>query len=369
MAATEFANLWTGQYPWQLISIILVSISFSFAAIAYMLAKVFRSDGLKKFANSEFLAALSTLLLVSMIVLFITFFEDLAMKFAIETLRIFDPAYSIELQRAKAAGKNVTIFSYPIYYLEKVINCSEYAWILSLCIDIPVEVTVSYQGIMASPGQTLRNMMHEVNSTLSYLIFLLYIQKHVLIFASQTMLTVFLPIGIVCRAFPLTRGIGNTFIAVAVGLYFVFPLSYYMVLAGFYFPNIESQCKVTVAKNPLDSFTTGGCAAVLTGSSLVAILPSELIKAAGEKLGIRDFFESGNPILRILAGGSAVAGSAAIASEIYNLFFRGIIVDLNIFAIVVPLVATAITLTFIRSFAILIGARAEDLVQGIIKLI
>ena len=375
-AVSTFESLWTSPtpYPWQLIAIILVSISFSFAAIAYMLAKLFKSEELKKFANSEFLAALSTLLLVTLIVMFVTFLDEVLMNFAEEILRISDPDYVASIQQARAAAQasgqklEVTIFSYPVYYLEKLINCSKYAWILALCIDIPVEVTTEYEGILSSPGKTLKNMMHEVNATLSYLIFLLYLQKHMLIFSAETMLTVFLPIGIICRAFPLTRGIGNTFIAVAVGFYFVFPLSYYLVLAGFYFPNIQSECSVASAKNPLHTFTTGGCLTMLTGSAIIAVLPSQFIKSEAEKIGLSDIFASGRNILKIGAAGAAVFGYSATVGGIYT-HFRGIIVDLNIFAIIVPLVAMAITLTFVRSFAILIGVRAEDLVQGIIKLI
>jgi hypothetical protein len=369
MAASEFVNLWIGHgYPWQLIALILVSISFLFSALAYMLSKLFKSEGLKKFANSEFLAALSTLLLVSLAVIFITFLDEIAAKFAVEILRISDPAYAVSLERAIASGQ-ASIFSYPIYYVEKMINCSEYAWVLALCIDMPVEITSGYEGLLATPGLTIRNMMHEINSTLSYLIFILYLQKHMLIFSAQTMLTLFLPIGIICRAFPLTRGIGNTLIAVAIGFYFVFPLSYYLVLGGFYFPNIQSECSANVIKDPLRSFTAGGCAEVFAESSIYAILPSEIVESGADKIGLKEIFTSGSLPSRVLAGGTALAASSVAVGAIYNKFFRGLIVDFNIFAIIVPLVAMAITLTFVRSFAMLIGVRADDLIQGMIRLI
>jgi len=43
-------------------------------------------------------------------------------------------------------------------------------------------------------------------------------------YIANNMLGVFLPLGIIFRIFPLTRGVGGLFIAIAIGFYFVFPI-------------------------------------------------------------------------------------------------------------------------------------------------
>ena len=52
-----------------------------------------------------------------------------------------------------------------------------------------------------------------------------YAQRAMLTFAQNNMLTVFLPLGIMARSFPLTRKMGGTIIAMALALYFVYPLT------------------------------------------------------------------------------------------------------------------------------------------------
>jgi hypothetical protein len=43
-------------------------------------------------------------------------------------------------------------------------------------------------------------------------------------YIQRNMLSVFLPMGLLLRVFPITRGVGGLFIALAVGFFFVFPL-------------------------------------------------------------------------------------------------------------------------------------------------
>ena len=40
----------------------------------------------------------------------------------------------------------------------------------------------------------------------------------------QNMLIIFLPLGLILRAFPITRGVGGLMISLAIGLYFIFPM-------------------------------------------------------------------------------------------------------------------------------------------------
>ncbi|MFH0927657.1 MAG: hypothetical protein V1822_03695 [Candidatus Micrarchaeota archaeon] len=48
-------------------------------------------------------------------------------------------------------------------------------------------------------------------------------------YIAKNMLAVFLPLGILLRIFPVFRGIGGLFIAIAIAFYFVFPIAYIML--------------------------------------------------------------------------------------------------------------------------------------------
>ncbi len=52
------------------------------------------------------------------------------------------------------------------------------------------------------------------------------VQRVLFMFISATMMYYFLPIGVILRGFPLTRAAGAFMMAVAVGAYFVLPLTY-----------------------------------------------------------------------------------------------------------------------------------------------
>ena len=52
-------------------------------------------------------------------------------------------------------------------------------------------------------------------------------------YVSMNMLTIFLPFGLFLRSFHFTRGVGAFFIAIAIGLYFIFPVVFVITDPGF----------------------------------------------------------------------------------------------------------------------------------------
>lgn len=63
---------------------------------------------------------------------------------------------------------------------------------------------------------------------ISFALFSVVIQKVLLEFVAETMFAIFLPLGIFLRCFVITRKMGATLMAVAVGLYVVYPLTLVM---------------------------------------------------------------------------------------------------------------------------------------------
>jgi len=77
-------------------------------------------------------------------------------------------------------------------------------------------------------------------------------------FIAQNMLSIFLPLGLVLRAFPPTRGVGGLTLAIALGLYFIFPMMAVFLDPTFVY--VASDVDV------FDTDTTQGCYGGFFGS-------------------------------------------------------------------------------------------------------
>jgi hypothetical protein len=71
------------------------------------------------------------------------------------------------------------------------------------------------------------------NNLATVLIIALDAQSAVATYLQATMLTIFLPFGILLRSFQLTRGVGALMIALGIGFYFIFPVFFVLLDPGF----------------------------------------------------------------------------------------------------------------------------------------
>ncbi|MBI5158538.1 hypothetical protein HY992_00270 [Candidatus Micrarchaeota archaeon] len=98
-------------------------------------------------------------------------------------------------------------------------------------IDIPIMAVILQIKMSFSPfyglGLVTQLTMIAANM-ISFALFSVIIQKVLLEFVAETMFAIFLPLGIFLRCFVITRKMGATIMAVAVGLYVVYPLTLVM---------------------------------------------------------------------------------------------------------------------------------------------
>lgn len=85
-----------------------------------------------------------------------------------------------------------------------------------------------------------------------------YAQRALLTFAGNNMLTLFLPLGLIARAFPLTRRMGGTLIAMALALYFVYPLALVMDMQIYEIGQSHLMATGLVANPNVQTTATGG---------------------------------------------------------------------------------------------------------------
>lgn len=357
----ELKGMWTSTtLPWEVIALIGVGISVALSAIAYMLSSAFGSKDLKKWARAEFVYALTSIFLVAMLLIFVDVIATKMTLFGSEIARIATPGMYDSIKNSN----DPTILAK--LYVDQTAMVTRVAFMRVTCVGmIPSAINSIEVGDLVPSGSAVLlpnliiNSSRAAANALYFVILTLYLQKHLLVFIGETMLTMFLPIGIVMRTFPIVRSTGNLFIAIAIGAAVVYPLTYGMILVlsqpaegMFTWGGITKDTKI--------DFSAEGqrisCTTAAEGSGLVSIaaIPQILLSKFGiGKLGMYL---------------TAFGGSALLISK-----FIGEIMDmlptLLLYAGIYPFVVTAITLTFIRSLTQFLGVEAQEIAKGLVKLL
>ena len=178
------------------------------------------------------------------------------------------------------------------------------------------------------------SLLHYLDNNLVYLALFNYIQYYVLQISQFTMLQVFLPIGLVLRAFPATRGAGGLLVAFGLGFAFVFPICYVLIAAMM--PNAGAICAQVKVMNT-DALGSHNDPCLNNEGAQMA----QFYKLKGEQ--------------------GKVTGVIAFIQESINIFFLQ--------SMFYPLVALTVAFTFIRQTGSLFGADLAEIGRGLIKII
>jgi hypothetical protein len=179
------------------------------------------------------------------------------------------------------------------------------------------------------------SLLHYLNNNILYLALFNYVQYFVLQFSQFTMLQVFLPIGLILRAFPATRGAGGLVTAFSLGFAFVFPICYVLIVAMM--PNagaICSQIEITILPEAQQAHSDP----CLNNEGAQMVKDYQLKSEKGRVTGIITFIQ-----------------------ESINIFFLQ--------SMFYPLVALIVTFTFIRQTGSLMGADLAEIGRGLMKII
>lgn len=225
------------------------------------------------------------------------------------------------------------------YILDPLIACQKNAYFVIMGLNMffePVS-TLSFEilsvealgGGFAFGGFT--SLFHYLDNGIVYLAIFNYVQYYLLTFCQYTMLPVFLPIGLVLRAFPVTRGAGGLITAFALGFAFVYPMTYVLIIA--LMSNIDAPCAQVTALAP--KITADPC---FNNRGAV----QEIVFELGGKTGETNKFSD-----------SAI----------------GLLSIMYMQAFFYPLIALIVTFTFIRQTGSLFGADLAEIGRGIIKII
>lgn len=208
----DFVNGWQG------LAVAAASLSMLLSGLVFCLGAVFDLRSLRVWAKAEFFQSVVSALLVAIL---------LGASLATAGL----PALVSDL----AGGQEPIAFA--DHYLEGVNGRIESVSGLTTAFVVvgealkEVEISVGVEPLVISdkPLAGLDAVMGDAKrilELLSWVKLINEVQRVLFMFISATMMYYFLPIGVILRGFPITRAAGAFMMAVAVGAYFVLPLTY-----------------------------------------------------------------------------------------------------------------------------------------------
>jgi len=342
--------------PWAVIATLAVAISILGSGIVYVIGHAFEIKSIKQVGKAELMQALASLLLVALLIGVewseMTLISTIEKQTGIFTAAIYQPG---EFAQKAKAGETLLYnpFTVSNAFLNNIIHCAQNMYTKNLRTSASAEKLANLQikielGSLTKAffygGELFRYRLWRqiakleyIGDELTWLMVMLYAQVNLLKFIETSMFTVFLPIGIVLRAFPPTRGAGAVLIAIAIGLYVVFPLSYVVLLTGT--PSKIEGCEVGVSV-PAEAVIAEQ--QLLTTCPISTDAPAKVASAAMEDL---------NAYSKVSA--KVDSGVSAIRYLAYLYL----------------LISIGATFIFVRSISGMLGADISDLGRSMFKML
>ncbi len=206
--------------------------------LIYVLSRAIQSDDLQRAALSEMFQALFSILLAAMIVEVLTLTFSYMVSsvgggsyitcdaYGKITLTGAGPIEAIRCRLDEKASLLSDLYEKMYYAAREPFNEFTRNWGI---IGIPMY----YQGAyiwQSSPSQLYYEVeaYRMLNSIITTLLIGINAYLAAVDYVKNSMLTMFLPIGIVLRAIPFTRGVGAFFMSLAIGLYIIYPFIFFI---------------------------------------------------------------------------------------------------------------------------------------------
>ncbi len=271
----------TTPFEWLPLASIGIMISITVGGLAYMLSQFISSPKMAAWSKSELYQAAAT---AAMVMLFFGSFTVLA--------EAASHAASYAMSDTALAGKSSIDLAFDYsnsmrnLIIKEFVGLTGFNLVLSLIgslsisirpmgMGISFQLTPIFKPLMDGTGILINLVMTAIGEWWAHNLLLCFIQ--------QRMLTMFLPLGILARCFTPTRAAGGALIAIALGLYFVYPLmlnlNYVVMLdSGGLGPDmlaaLESLVAALVAGG---TFTTVGAVLALSMSWLSTLTATLLV--------------------------------------------------------------------------------------------
>ena len=323
---------------WAVICTTIALCSFFITVLLQMAAKALSIQNLNMWVRAEYAQVAVSFLLIFFALTMVTAGYEVSKNI---TAALSSASGNIPLNEAITNQNLRNPINIGQAYLRTLITCEQNIYSLVFIYNYPSEF-FSKIGLDALGVETIGggyalggmvSMFHYLNNNLVFLALFNYVQFYILQFSQFTMLQVFLPIGLILRAFPVTRGAGGLITAFALGFAFVFPICYVLIIAMM--PNTGAACSQVTLMNNAASAADAPCLNN-PGAQM-----KEYYKLKSEK--------------------GRMGSITSFLGDTVNIFFLQ--------SMFYPLVALIITFTFIRQSGSLMGADLAEIGRGLMKII
>ena len=331
---------WLPNFPdWAAICTIIALCSFFITVLLQMVAKAFNLQSLNMWVRAEYAQVAVSFLIIFFAITMVSAGYTVTKGI---TSQLASASGNIPLNQAIASNSLNNPINIGQAYLRTLITCEQNIYSLIFIYNYSTEffskIGLDVMGVEGIGGGYalggLVSLFHYMSNNLTYLALFNYVQFYILQFSQFTMVQIFLPIGLILRAFPITRGAGGLVTAFSLGFAFVFPISYVLIVAMM--PNTGAACSQITMMN--SAATTNPETPCLNNPGSQMKEYYKLKSEKGKLGGIVEFF-----------------GSTINVFFLQSLFY--------------PLVALIITFTFIRQTSSLMGADLAEIGRGLMKII
>jgi len=310
---------------WLPVAALGVLVAFLLAALAYMVGYGFDMRELRMWAKSELLQALASAVLVGFLIVMSQIMLDEGM--------------------AVILGQSTNPFAIGHRYLNHMSDylVDKYRWAYGL--NWLPEMTSSFY-LFSNTGGPERypflflkpifsDPLHLAGHFIIQILMVIYFQQALLSFFQQKMFTVVLPLGVFLRIFPITRGAGGLLIAIAIGFFIVYPTMFAFV-------------------------------AKMTGENMA--MSDVMNTGSASTVGV-DFtqFSACEQDFESMAEISENMVSPAVISKVNQ--FHSFVPPIILKSVFYPMIIFAVTISFIRIAAPLLGSDISEVGQGLLKMI
>jgi hypothetical protein len=325
---------------WKVVSVAVGFIALTIAVLLDMLARAFSLKELSMFVKAEYAQIAVTFLIIGLAFTLQTTGDSIS-KTVVQSIASATGG-PLDDQINSYTGtewENVTSSMVGRAYLRDTVieNCQKPWYMSMLDIETIVEPLSSFQfeiinfeaiaGGYAFGG--LASAARYIANGIVQLAVFEYAQYYLLTIAQYTMIPIFLPLGLLLRSFPLTRGAGGLMVAIALGFGYVFPMTYLLSIAMM--PSLGYACN---AVN---------------------------LNLAEESPCFQNQGEIGSYILEVRAKTGSINQTIDDARDEISILYLQ--------AFIYPLVSLIVTFTFIRQTGSLFGADLAEIGRGLIKII
>jgi len=300
--------------------------------IAYLVSKALSNRRLEDWAKNEFLQVLVSAAIIGSLFFLMDPGSGIITQ-AFNSLKPSDMSFGC---MAILPSESVLCFAYG--YLQGLVDIIMFMmgtiFVVNIVLEILAKLSIDIIIVEVTPLAGLSAISAVLGTMLQSLFFLGVLtqaEQMLLVFINATALTIFLPIGAVLRTFFATRRLGGALIALAVGMYIVFPLT--IALNAVAVGNMQEQA--------LQNFT----------ATTQAIIDSDPTSNFGD-----------NDIASADAWGSAIDGYVALANNMKALveslpsITTTIISSLVVQVVFLPILSVILTVIAIKELAALFGA-------------